>query len=38
MCCQSRFVNVVNEDVDKVMIEVTHKQLLYFSFTPRLKW
>jgi hypothetical protein len=32
-----RFVEVVNEDGDKVMIEVTYKQLHYLLVTPRLK-
>jgi hypothetical protein len=34
---KSMFIEVVNEDDDKVMIEVTHKQLHYFPITPRLK-
>jgi hypothetical protein len=36
-CGQSRFVEVVTKDGEKVMTEVTHKQLRYFSITPPLK-
>ena len=36
-CGQSRFVEVVNEDGEKVTTEVAHKQLRYFPITPRLK-
>jgi hypothetical protein len=28
----------VTQDGEKVMTEVTHKQLCYFPITPRLKW
>jgi hypothetical protein len=37
-CGQSRFVEVVTQDVEKVTIEVAHKQLHYFPITPQLKW
>jgi hypothetical protein len=37
-CGKSRFIDVVNEDGDKVMIEVAHKQLHYFPITTHLKW
>jgi hypothetical protein len=37
-CDQSRFIEVVTHDGEKVMIEVAHKQLRYFPITPRLKW
>jgi hypothetical protein len=37
-CDKSRFIEVVNEDDAKVMTEVTHKQVCYFSITPQLKW
>jgi hypothetical protein len=36
-CGQSRFVKVVIEDGEKVTTKVAHKQLHYFSITPRLK-
>jgi hypothetical protein len=36
-CGQSRFIEVVTQDNEKVTTEVTHKQLCYFSITPRLK-
>jgi hypothetical protein len=34
---QSRFVEVVNDEGDKVMIDVAHKQLRYLPLTPRVK-
>jgi hypothetical protein len=34
---QSRFIEVVTQDGEKVMIEITHKQLHYFPITPHLK-
>jgi hypothetical protein len=36
-CGQSRFIEVVTQDGEKVMMEVEQKQLRYFSITPRLK-
>jgi hypothetical protein len=36
-CGQSRFVEVVNDEGDKVMTDVAHKQLGYLPLTPRLK-
>jgi ferredoxin-like protein FixX len=36
-CGQSRFIEVVNQDDEKVMSEVAQKQLHYFPITPRLK-
>jgi hypothetical protein len=36
-CGQSRFVEVVNDEGDKVMTDVAHKQLHYFPLTPRVK-
>jgi hypothetical protein len=35
---QSRFVEVVNDEGDKVMIDVAHKQFRYLPLTPLLKW
>jgi hypothetical protein len=35
-CGQLRFVEVVNEDDNKVMTEVTHKNVHYFPITARL--
>jgi hypothetical protein len=32
-----RFVEVVNEDDEKVMTKVAHKQLLYMPLMPRMK-
>jgi hypothetical protein len=31
------FVEVVNEDIEKVMMKVAHKQLCYMPLTPRMK-
>jgi hypothetical protein len=36
-CGQLVFVAVVNEDGDKMTIEVPHKQFYYFPVTPRWK-
>jgi hypothetical protein len=36
-CDQSRFNEGVTQDDEKVMTEVTHKQLCYFPIIPRLK-
>jgi hypothetical protein len=36
-CGQSRFVKVVNNEGDKVMTDVAHKQLDYLPLTPRVK-
>jgi hypothetical protein len=36
-CGQSRFIEVVTEDGEKVTTEVAQKQLRYFPITPRLK-
>jgi hypothetical protein len=36
-CGQSRFIEVVTEDGEKVMTEVAQKQLHYFPITHRLK-
>jgi hypothetical protein len=36
-CDQSRFIKVVTQDGEKVIMEVTQKQLRYFPITPRLK-
>jgi hypothetical protein len=36
-CGQSRFVEVVNDEGDKVMTDVAHKQLHYLPLTPRVK-
>jgi hypothetical protein len=37
LCGQSRFIEVVTQNGEKVMTEVTHKQLRYFPITPHLK-
>jgi hypothetical protein len=34
---QSRFIKVVTQDGEKVMMHVAHKQLRYFPITPHLK-
>jgi hypothetical protein len=34
---KSRFVEVANDDGDKVMTNVAHKQLLYLPIIPRVK-
>jgi hypothetical protein len=36
-CGKSRFVEVVNEDGEKVMTKVAHKQLRYMPVMPRMK-
>jgi hypothetical protein len=36
-CGKMRFVEVVNEDGEKVMTKTTHKQLRYMPLTPRMK-
>jgi hypothetical protein len=36
-CGQSRFVEVVNDEGDKVMTDVAHKQLRYLPLTPQVK-
>jgi hypothetical protein len=36
-CGNTRFVEVVNEDGEKVMTKTTHKQLRYMPLTPRMK-
>jgi hypothetical protein len=36
-CGQSRFIKVMTQDGEKVMMEVTQKQLLYFAITPHIK-
>jgi hypothetical protein len=37
-CGKSMFVEVVNEDGEKVTMKVAHKQLRYMPLTPRMKW
>jgi hypothetical protein len=37
-CGKSRFVEVVNEDGEKVTMKVAHKQLCYMPLMPRMKW
>jgi hypothetical protein len=37
VCKKPRFVEVVNEDGEKVVTDVAHKQLRYMPLTPRLK-
>jgi hypothetical protein len=36
-CGQSRFVEVVNDEGDKLMTDVTHKQLRYLPLSPQVK-
>jgi hypothetical protein len=36
-CDKSRFVEVVNEDGEKVTMKVAPKQLRYMPLTPRIK-
>jgi hypothetical protein len=36
-CGKLRFVKVINEDGEKVMSKVDHKQLRYMPLTPRMK-
>jgi hypothetical protein len=35
---KSRFIEAINEDGEKVMMKVAHKQLCYMPLTPRMKW
>jgi hypothetical protein len=37
-CGRSRFVEVINEEGEKVMTKVAHKQLRYMALTPWMKW
>jgi hypothetical protein len=37
-CGKSRFVEVINEDSEKMTTDVAHKQLRYMPLTPRMKW
>jgi hypothetical protein len=37
-CGKPRFVEVVNEDGEKVTTKTAHKQLRYMPLTPRMKW
>jgi hypothetical protein len=37
-CGKSRFIDVINEDGEKVMMKTTHKQLCYMPLMPRMKW
>jgi hypothetical protein len=37
-CGKSRFIEVINEDGEKVTTKVAHKQLRYMPLTPRIKW
>jgi hypothetical protein len=37
-CDKSRFVEVVNEDGEKVTLKVAHKQLCYMPLMARMKW
>jgi hypothetical protein len=36
-CGKSRFVEVINEDCEKMTMKVSHKQLHYMPLTPRMK-
>jgi hypothetical protein len=36
-CGKSRFIEVLNDDGEDVMIEIVYKQLCYMPLTPRLK-
>jgi hypothetical protein len=38
ICGKSRFVEVVNEDGEKVTMNIAHKQLSYMPLKPRMKW
>jgi hypothetical protein len=37
-CDKARFVEVVNEDSEKVTTKTAHKQLRYMPLTSRMKW
>jgi hypothetical protein len=36
-CGKLKFIEVINEDSEKVTMKVAHKQLHYMSLTPRMK-
>jgi hypothetical protein len=36
-CSKSRYVDLVNEDGEKVVTKVAHKQLRYMHLTPKVK-
>jgi hypothetical protein len=36
-CGKSRFIEVINEDGEKVTTKTTHKQLCYLPLMPRMK-
>ncbi|WVZ70290.1 hypothetical protein U9M48_018967 [Paspalum notatum var. saurae] len=38
ICGKGRYVEVINEDGEKVTTDVAHKQLRSFPVTPRFKW
>ena len=38
ICGKPRFVEVLNEDGDKVTTGVAHKQLRYMPLIPHIKW
>jgi hypothetical protein len=37
-CGKSRIIEVVNEDSEKMMMKVSHKQLRYMPLMYRIKW
>jgi hypothetical protein len=37
-CGQSRFIEIMTQDGEKVTTEIAQKQFRYFPITPRLKW
>jgi hypothetical protein len=37
-CDKLRFIEVINEDGEKVTTKTAHKQLRYIPLTPRMKW
>jgi hypothetical protein len=37
-CVKSWFIEVINEDSEKVEMKIAHKQLRYMPLTPRMKW
>jgi hypothetical protein len=37
-CGKSRFIEVINEDAEKVTMKVAHKQFRYMPLVPQMKW
>jgi hypothetical protein len=38
ICDKARFVEVINEDVERVTTNISHKQICYMPLMPQMKW